>query len=115
MAKAKEPERFYAAGYYVTKIDDHTFEIPKGIADTAADWNNRHAGLQKMLEGVASYVADQRGALYREQQTFWDKFYDEVGLPRGTQATLHFDTMTIKVAPVTPEQIATLKIGEPAR
>lgn len=112
MAKAaKEPERVYACGFYLTKQDDHTYSAPQGLSDMFAQWNEKHAGLQKMLEGIAQYVAEQRGALYREQNAFWNKLTDALGLPRGTQAMLHHDTMSLKITPVNPEKIATLKLG----
>jgi hypothetical protein len=103
------PERFYVGGYYITKQSDHIYDVPQGIVDQFSQWNEAHIGLQKTLEGLASYVAEQRGRLYREQNKFWNTFTDALGLPRGSQATLHHPDRTIHIEPYS-EKVATLKI-----
>lgn len=105
----KETERFYAGGFYMTRIDAHTFKIPQGMTDAFTQWNEKHLGLQKTLEGIATYVAEQRGALYREQNQFWNTITDALGLPRGTQATILNAEGELKITPY-DTKTATLKI-----
>lgn len=105
----QEPERFYAGGFYITRIDAHTFKIPQGLADQFTQWNEKHLGLQKTLEGIATYVAEQRGALYREQNQFWNTITDAIGLPRGTQAAILHKEGQLKITPY-DDKHATLKV-----